>query len=275
MTPINFNIADAMRYNDKEVLAIYGGGRLLWSLPVEEEPVVYSPTQFKGKFTDDSKSSDWWFRKGNQQSNKTTIAVDSATKEFDFEIVTTSGQYLFSGNQKIERIDHLAITSSCTNMSYLCQNAIKLKKANLSQINTKNVMTFSYMFDGCFILEEVDMRGLDLSKLNNFDNVFRTCAALHTINMKGLDFSKVTTTNTPFSACIALKNIIGPISGLKKHWNLSQSPLTHASAMVVINGLAEVSTSTSINFSEETYDTLTEAEIALATAKGWTIGRSF
>ena len=51
------------------------------------------------------------------------------------------------------------------------------------------------------------------------------------------------------------------------------SPLTHASALNVIDNLANVPASDEhrIIFKSSTFDTLTPAEIAKATSKGWTI----
>lgn len=41
--------------------------------------------------------------------------------------------------------------------------------------------------------------------------------------------------------------------------------------MVLINGLANVTTAKTITFKTSTYNTLTEEQKAVATSKGWTI----
>ena len=60
----------------------------------------------------------------------------------------------------------------------------------------------------------------------------------------------------------------------KNFLNLSDCPLTAASAMVFINGLATVTTTRTLKLSATTYDSLTNEQIAIATSKGWTVTRS-
>ena len=74
-----------------------------------------------------------------------------------------------------------------------------------------------------------------------------------------------------FFNCYSLTTIIGPITGISVDIDLSPSPLTHDSAMVLMNGLNTVTGTKTITFKSATYGTLTEAEIAAATAKGWTV----
>lgn len=71
-----------------------------------------------------------------------------------------------------------------------------------------------------------------------------------------------------------LKNVIGQFNGTKVDLRLDDCPLTNASAMVFINGLAEVSEAKTITFKSTTYDTLTPEQIAVATSKGWNVVRS-
>ena len=74
-----------------------------------------------------------------------------------------------------------------------------------------------------------------------------------------------------FNPCPKLTTITGPITGISVDIDLKYSPLTHDSAMVFLNGLNTVTGTKSIIFKSTTYETLTEAEIAAATAKGWTV----
>lgn len=74
-----------------------------------------------------------------------------------------------------------------------------------------------------------------------------------------------------FSFCSKLTTITGPITGISTSIDLQHSPLTHDSAMVLMNGLNTVTETKTITFKSTTYETLTEVEIAAATAKGWTV----
>ena len=73
------------------------------------------------------------------------------------------------------------------------------------------------------------------------------------------------------SYCSKLTMITGPITGISTSIDLQSSPLTHDSAMALMNGLNTVTGTKTITFKSTTYETLTEAEIAAATAKGWTV----
>ena len=74
-----------------------------------------------------------------------------------------------------------------------------------------------------------------------------------------------------FDDCNKLTTITGPITGISTNINLRYNPLTHDSAMVFMNGLNTVTGTKTITFKSTTYKTLTKAEIAAATAKGWTV----
>ena len=51
----------------------------------------------------------------------------------------------------------------------------------------------------------------------------------------------------------------------------AKAPLSHDSAMVLINGLSTTTANLKITFKASTYNTLTADDIAIATAKGWTV----
>lgn len=76
-----------------------------------------------------------------------------------------------------------------------------------------------------------------------------------------------------FYYCDNLTNVIGTFEGLYTGLDLHYSPLTAQSAMVFINGLAEVEETKTLRLSATTYDALTPEQIAIATSKGWTVSR--
>ncbi len=107
--------------------------------------------------------------------------------------------------------------------------------------------------------------------VNNPLRAFWRAKQLTTIEIDGvIDFSAITTfTNFAVNA-IALTTITGAIIGIKGAIDFSYCPLTHDSAMVIINGLATISGKT-VTFKASTYNTLSADDIAIATAKGWTV----
>ena len=88
------------------------------------------------------------------------------------------------------------------------------------------------------------------------------------------DVSSVQDFDYIFSLDSNLKNVVGKFEGTKVNLDLSYCPLTTDSAMVFINGLATVTTTRTLSLSATTYDSLTTEQIAIATAKGWTVTRS-
>lgn len=101
--------------------------------------------------------------------------------------------------------------------------------------------------------------------------MFSLCSNLTLLNLSGWNLSKVTDAVQMFNWNTKLTTITGPITGISTSINFDRSPLTHDSAMVFMNGLNTVTETKTITFKSTTYGTLTEAEIAAATAKGWTV----
>lgn len=102
-------------------------------------------------------------------------------------------------------------------------------------------------------------------------NMFSYCSKLTSLDLSNFDTSSVTNMAYMFSYCSKLTTITGPITGISTSIDLKYSPLTHDSAMVLMNGLNTVTETKTITFKSTTYETLTEVEIAAATAKGWTV----
>ena len=109
--------------------------------------------------------------------------------------------------------------------------------------------------------------------------MFKRARALTTIIIDGvLDVSEATGSSTTgayvgmFEDAKALTTITGTIIGFSRYGvNVADSPLSHDSAMVLINGLSTTTANLKITFKASTYNTLTADDIAIATAKGWTV----
>lgn len=202
-------------------------------------------------------------------------------------------------------------TSKTNNLSFLFNNCKNLEHLNVSNFNTENVedlssmftqspnlktikglenfkldkaTNFSKMFQGCESIESLDLSNWDVYKENLWRGdicLFRNCTKLQTLKISNWDFSNVypevlDKRFTPyiFENCVSLENIIGPIYNLKTSTHLDVCPLTNNSAMTFINGLSTVGETQNITFNSNTYDTLSEEQLATATSKGWTVVRS-
>ena len=154
-------------------------------------------------------------------------------------------------------------TSNVTNTSYMFNWCYKLKYIPLYDLS--NVTNIRGMFDNCQGLTSIPQ--LDTHNVTDMSWMFQGCESLTTIPQ--LDTSNVTTMSMCFAWCRSLKNVGGFI-GLKASVDFGQCPLTHESALNIIDNLA-VSPGHEIRFERFTFKTLTSTEIARATDKGWRI----
>ena len=109
--------------------------------------------------------------------------------------------------------------------------------------------------------------------------MFKRARALKTIIIDGvLDVSEATGSSSTaayvgmFEDAKALTTITGTITGFSRYNVIaSDPPLSHDSALVLINGLSTTTANLIIRFKASTYNTLTADDIAIATEKGWTV----
>ena len=121
-------------------------------------------------------------------------------------------------------------------------------------------------------LTKVILPGITLSG-DSWAYTFRTCSNLTTIEIHGTaDFSNVTTFNVPFYGCEKMETITGVITGIKANISfVSSLKLTRESLLVIINGLATVTTQKTLTLHPTAKERLTEDDIAIAPAKNWQI----
>lgn len=184
-------------------------------------------------------------------------------EQYDFSKVTNMwGTFAFCSNlTSIPQLD----THNVTDMQYCFQNCASL--TTIPQINTSNVTNMHCCFQNCASLTTIPQ--LDTSNVTNVNSCFSGCTKLKSIPL--LDFSKVEGV-VDFYQCTSLTDV-GGFTGVKVNIDFSDSPLTHTSALNVINNLP-VSHGHAITFKNSTFYTLSSEEISIATNKGWTIYKS-
>ena len=204
---------------------------------------------------------------------------------------------MFSGCSSLKSLDVSRFdTSKVTNMNFMFASCSNLTSLDVSNLDTSKVENMSNMFNYCTALEKINLGSIDVSNVILNDWMFANCK-----NLKLLDISKVNFSRTgdmfvndinltdlylnivaprflflgteDFHYCNKLTNVIGKYEGTENDLDLHYSPLTAASAMVFINGLATVTEKRTLALSATTYDSLTNEQIAIATSKGWTVTR--
>lgn len=205
---------------------------------------------------------------------------------FDFSNITDMSG-LFYNCDKLTTIPTLD-TSNVDNMRNLFSNCSSLQ--SIPPIDTAKVAYMSEIFYYCSSLQSIPQ--LNTSKVFDVSNMFGKCTKLQSIPL--LDFGNVRTASYffDFSALDALTDL-GGFKNLKLsiiNCFLERTPnLTVESLMNVINNLWDWSGNTdgkaplnsgniwnfgtthNLKFGQTNLDKLTEEQIAVATAKGWTL----
>lgn len=213
--------------------------------------------------------------------------------QYDFSKVTDMS-YMFGHCESLTSIPDMD-TSNVTDMREMFVDCYNL--TTIPKLNTSKVTDMHNMFDYCKSLTSVP--DMDTSNVTNMSCMFAVCKNL--ISAPQLDTSKATDMHDMFSGCNNLKSVpqldassitsIQSFAGISSIFSMcyeltdfggfinlkvdldmgSCKKLTHESAMNIINNLAPVSVSRTLKFAKTTFDTLTPAEIAKATNKGWKI----
>ena len=150
-------------------------------------------------------------------------------------------------------------TSNVTNMSYMF-NRSSLQSLDLSNFDTNNVTNMNWMFEYCRSLQSLDLSNFVTNNVTNMNNIFVGCRNLTTL-IGGRTIDEV------------LSNNISTFNGLKINISLDSTILDRASLRALINGLSDLTGSTSqkLTLGSTLIAKLTEEDIAVATAKNWTI----
>jgi hypothetical protein len=139
-------------------------------------------------------------------------------------------------------------------------------------LSTNNWISTGYMFYGCRELTTIPT--LKTENSVEVASMFGGCRELTSIPL--LDFSSAGFCgNFVFSECYKLTDV-GGFKGMKWGMSFVDCPLTHDSALNIINNVGTAGTHedygiAKLTFNTDTYSTLSSSEIAIATRKGWVV----
>ena len=164
-------------------------------------------------------------------------------------------------------------TSKVTDMNNVFFGCSSLTSLDLSNLNTGKVTYMGYMFYHCSSLTSLDLSNLNTGKVRDTNGMFSYCTSLTTLNLSNWNTASVTNMSFMFDSCSNLSNLtLGTdwaSNSRISSFDLSSCPLTHESAVDVINKLATRDNSPVIEFSS--YVGLYQSEIDIATNKGWSV----
>lgn len=152
-------------------------------------------------------------------------------------------------------------TSQITSMHSTFQNCNKIEWLNSANWDTSNITSFQATFINCSRIKWLDATSWDLSNVTNFAiTTFIGCGYLTSL-IGNRTIEEV------------ISNNIGALNGLKISISLVYINIDRASLRAVINGLADLTgqTTQTLTLGETLLAKLTNEDIAVATAKNWTI----
>ena len=178
-------------------------------------------------------------------------------------------------------------TSTLKTMYNLFSGVTLLTQLDLSGWDVSNVTNMNFMFEDCSSLQSVgDISNWDVSNVTNMSYMFYKCASLSQLDLTGWYTTKVSNIAS-FSYYSGIINYVGGrtidevisnnitiLNGLNVSGsNIMSNYADRASLRALINGLADRTGQTSLNLSliSTLKAKLTEEDIAVATAKNWTI----
>lgn len=141
----------------------------------------------------------------------------------------------------------------------------------------KSVVGMSAIFDRCVSLEEIDCgqpavmnaTAISTNVLNDF---VAGAVSLKKLDMSGIDAGIITTSFGTVATDARWLTYFMPPKNLKFNWNISYHPyLERDSLLATIDALAPVTVARTLTLGGTLKSKLTNAEIAIATQKGWTI----
>ena len=159
-------------------------------------------------------------------------------------------------------------------------NCYSLESLDISSFDLSNTYSGSYysltdMFNGCKNLKTLKLpKSVSFNKSDiSLNRMFNDCSSLESLDLSNWNTSNVIDMGNMFYNCSKLSNLTLGTNWASnsniKSFDLSYCPLTHESAVDVINKLATRSNSPVITFSNQVG--LYQSEIDVANNKGWSV----
>ena len=206
---------------------------------------------------------------------------------------------MFSGCSSLESVDVSGFdTSNVTSMAEMFKDCARIKNVDISGFHTGRVTTFYNMFCGCSELENIDFSNIDTSQVGVFTGIFDGCYKIKSIigfsatKKYGLTigFPKGTSSNVAALKRLTFRTSFPDAAkkAIRSAIDISYCSMERSGFVEMANTLTNVSKlGISANYKKITIkgnpcvtgklpdgaacDTLTAADRAIATSKGWTI----
>jgi surface protein len=211
---------------------------------------------------------------------------------WDTSKVESNIDYMFYNCKTLKSLDVSNWdTSKVTSMKEMFYSCSSLQTLDVSNWDTSRVTSMIKMFCVCSSLQSLDVSNWDTSRVTDMYYMFSGCKTLQSLDVSNWDASKVTNIGGLFNICGSnngtfnavggrtideiISGNIGILNGLNVNIlsNVTSEYSDRATLRALINGVADRTGQSSLSMSLGTTNKakLTEEDIAIATAKNWTI----
>ena len=170
---------------------------------------------------------------------------------------------------------NLASATTCKEMFFYCK---KLTLVDIKNLALPLCTDLAQMFRDCTSATGFNLSGWDVSSVTNMTGMFYNCSSATGFNLSEWDVSSVTTMTYMFRDCTSATEIDLTGGTIRNTIDFSQSPLTAASVLVVLNALDLNVSGKQVGFKTGLYATYTaEEKAAIDTARnaavtaGWEV----
>lgn len=148
----------------------------------------------------------------------------------------------------------------------------------MSKWTLRNVTDMGLCFWDCGSLREIDLSSCNIKNKVNFDRWLLRCGSLETLRIGLIDFSLCGSVD--FLSNTNIRELTGTLRGIRNDFSAVSRRMTRDSCMVVINGLAAVTEAKTltlginnkpISLGGKGNDPISDADLKIATDKGWTV----
>ncbi len=261
-------------------------------IPTTEEQSVVADVEYDG-LSKVTVAGDENLVAENIKKDVEIFGVVGTAKTSDAKI--TDAQYLFYYGARLEIMNELLnMCENVTNTSSMFQYCYNLTSLDLSNFDTSNVTTMQSMFNNCSGLLELNVNNFNTEKLTNIQQMLYGCSKLETLDMSSFELDATYNINNFINNASKLTNFKSPKKVGKgfiatnannancKYTLSGNTQLTQESLLDVINNLYDLNLTYDVANGGTLYTQqlvlgstnlakLTADEIAIATAKGWTV----
>ena len=129
-------------------------------------------------------------------------------KSLSFVAPIELGFLSFHGCRTLVKADLLNVnTKNVTNMRSMFSNCSSLVSLDLSGFDTKNVTDMGYMFFKCSGLSSLDLSVFNTNNATNMEDMFYNCSGLTSLDLSSFDTRNVTNMSSMFGSCSGLTGL--------------------------------------------------------------------